>query len=243
MRSQKSYNLGPSKTFFIIKLIIIISVSLSALAALSAPMLKHNYIGYILGLSLDGIKSFYVWQLLTYNFLQPNFGITISFLIHILFNLYIIWAAGTFVVERTSQGQFLFLYLSSAIFTALTTLLVMLISYPHFMFASTSIGVFTTLIAWMMLSPKDARIFLFSAFPIKLSHIVFVLLGINLFSDLSNLQFVNFFAYLSCAIYSYFFSVIVWQRHGPITKFANMEKNLITFFRPIVNRFKRKNKF
>jgi len=119
----------------------------------------------------------------------------------------------------------------------------MLIGYPTYVFASTSIGLYTTLIAWMMLNPKNTRIFLFFAFPIKLSHIVFILLGINLLTDLSNLQFVNFFGYLACSIYSYFFSVIYWYRHGPISHFEKMERSLIYFFRPIMDKLKKRNRF
>ncbi len=240
MHFHRSYNICPSKTPTIIKFMLILILGLSVFSAIITPSLKLNYFGYYLGLSLDGIKHYYFWQLITYNFLQPSYGISIGFLAHLLFNCYIIWFIGCSVIEKTSSLQFALLYLFSTLFSGLVMLLVMYMGYPHLVFASTSIGLYTTLFAWMMVNPKDMRIFLFLAFPIKVMYIVCGLIGISILISLSNLQFVNFFGYLACVIFTYLFSVIFWYRHSPFDFLDKFERNLIYFSRGFFNNIKRR---
>ncbi|MBN2478822.1 MAG: rhomboid family intramembrane serine protease [Parachlamydiales bacterium] len=242
MYNRAGYRIGPHRTPLIIKSILFITIAISVISAVLAPFLKFNYVLYLLSLSLHGIKNFYFWQLITYNFIQPGFGLSISFAVHLFFNTYIIWIIGSAIIEKTSTKSFALLYFLSTLFSGLVMLLVMFLGYKYTMLASSGVGLYTCLIAWMMLNPPDTRIFLFFAIPLKLFWVVLALLGFNLFSNLSSLDMVHFFGYLSSAIFSYFFSIIVWNRHSPFKRLDKLERELIYFSRKIANRSNIKRK-
>ena len=98
MHFHKSYKVGPHKTPYIIKAILVLIAGASILGAIIAPFFQANHLAYFLGLSLSGIKHFFLWQLITYNFIEPGFGINVGFLLKVLFNMYLIWIIGTTVV-------------------------------------------------------------------------------------------------------------------------------------------------
>jgi len=235
------YKVGPLKTPLIVKLLLILTVSISVISAILLPILKINYSAFFLGLSLEGIKNFFLWQLITYNFLEIGFGININFIISLLFNMYLIWITATQIVERTSQIQYLVFYILSTIFSGFVILLTMFLGFKNMIFAGSTVGLYTTLIAWMMLNAKDTRIYLFFAIPLKHYWLVLGLIGFSLFSQLSSMQIVHFFAYLSVSIFAYFYSVIVWFRYSPFDFLNNMERSLIYTFRPIIEKIKKKH--
>lgn len=241
MNFHKSYRIGPPKTPLIIKILLGLIICISIISALIGPFFKANYIGYFLGLSISGFKSFFFWQLVTYNFLQSTYGININFIAQLLFNTYLIWIIGTSVVERISQVQYLIFYLLSTIFSAFVILLIMAIGYHHFIFSGTTISLYATLIAWMMLNPADTKIFLFFAIPLKHYWLVLGLIGFNLLMNLSNMQMVNFFGYLAVSIFAYFYSIIIWNRYSPFHFLHKMERALIYTFKPIIDKFKKRN--
>jgi len=240
MHFHKSYKLGPTTTPLIIKIILGLIISISVLSSLINPFFKNHYIAYFLGLSLSGIKHFFIWQFITYNFLQPGYGININFIISLLFNLYLIWIIGASVIERISQVQFIIFYVLCSIFSAFVMLLIMSVGYPHFIYAEPTISLYAILIAWMMLNPADTRIFLFFTLPMKHYWLVLGLIGFNLLTSLSNMQMVNFFGYLAVSIFAYFYSVIIWNRHSPFHHFHKMEKALIYTCKPIIERIKKR---
>lgn len=240
MHFHKSYKLGPSNTPFIIKTILGIIIGISILNALIAPFINTNYITYLLGLSISGIKNYFYWQFLTYNFLVPAHGINITFIIDLLFNAYLLWIIGTSVIDRISQIQYLIFYILSSVFSGLIMLLIMSIGYPQFIYSGITVSLYGTLVAWMMLNPPDTRIFLFFAIPMRHYWLVLGLIGFNLFSSLTNAQFVNFFGYAAVSIFSYFYSVIVWNRYSPFNSLNKMERSLIYTFKPIIDKFRRK---
>lgn len=240
MPYQKTYKLGPTKTPFILKLIITLILTISIISAILSPFLKTNVIRYLFSLSIPGIKSYFFWQLITYSLLQPGHGIDFSFIISLLFNLYLIWVIGSSVVEKTSQKQFFIFYLLSSIFSALVILLTMLIGYQNYLFSSSTIPLYAILIAWMMLMPSDTKIFLFFALPLKHYFLVLGLICLSLLSTLSSMDLVAFFGYLSVSIFAYFYSVVIFQRYSPFHALNRMERSLIFTTRIIINKFRKK---
>src|SRR3989304_7248444 len=240
MPYKAAYKIGPRKTPLSLKVILLITISLSLISVVLSPFFRFNYPLYFLGLSLQGIKNFYLWQFLSYNFIQPGYGLNIGYLVHLVFNIYLIWTIGALVIEKSSQISFVLLYVFSTIFSGLIMSLIMLLNFKSVLFAGTSVGLYTCLVAWMMLNPPDMKIFLYFAMPIKLSWIVLALLGFNLFIDLSNMDMVHFFGYASAAVFTYFYSVIIWSRHSPFKKFDKLERELIYFFRPKIDKFRKK---
>jgi membrane associated rhomboid family serine protease len=72
--------------------------------------------GQYLALSLDGLKQFYLWQLLTFQFMHAN-------LMHILFNSLAIFFFGRPVENAIGGKNFLALYFSSGIIGGLVQML------------------------------------------------------------------------------------------------------------------------
>lgn len=242
MPDFKSYRIGPTKTPIVIKLLLILILSVSLLTAIATPFLKTNFLQYIFGISLTGVKNLFFWQFLTYSFLQPGYGLDISLIIVLIFNLYLIWMSSTAIVEKTSQIQYLIFYLLSTIFTAFIILLTMLLGYKNAIFSSSTVVLYATLIAWMMMMPKDTKIYLLFAIAMKHYYLVLGLICFNLLSNLSNMDLISFFAYLSVTIFAYFYSVIVWHRHSPFHFLEKMERSLIYMSKTLIDKFSRKNK-
>jgi hypothetical protein len=96
-------------------------------------------------------------------------------------------------------------------------------------------------VAWMMLNSKETRIFLFFILPIKAYWIVLGLIGLNLLSNFSNMQMVPFFTTLTVSLYSYFYSVVIWNRFSPLDHLNRMERYLIYTSRRISSKFNRKD--
>ncbi|KKK95624.1 hypothetical protein LCGC14_2670920, partial [marine sediment metagenome] len=119
-------------------------------------------------------------------------------------------------------------------------LLTMLFGSQNYVFANSTITLYATLIAWMMIVPSDTRIFLFFAIPIKHYWLVLGLIGYNLLSSLSTMQLIPFFAYLSVSLFAYFYAVIVWQRFSPFIHLNKMERRLIYTSRVIAQKFRKK---
>lgn len=235
MHFQKSYKMVPAKTPLIIKTLLGLIVCASMLNAITAMFFKAQYIAYLLGLSLDGFKHYYLWQLATYALPQPAQGITLSFLIELAFNLYLIWIIGSSVLDRISQLQYLIFCVFSSFFSAIVMLCVMATGYPHFIYSGPAILLYATLIAWMMLNPPDTRIFLFFVLPMRHYWPVLGLIGFNLLSNLSNNQIVNFFGYIAVVVFSYFYSVIIWGKLSPFHHFNKMERTLARVFKSKFN--------
>ncbi|NGX57036.1 MAG: hypothetical protein K1060chlam5_01292 [Candidatus Anoxychlamydiales bacterium] len=242
MPHHRAYKIGPVKTPFIIKVLILIMIIASFASAISSIYLKYDYISYFLSLSLIGIKKFFLWQLLTYAFLQPGYGISIGFIAHLLFNMYILWVIGSDVIAKSSKKDFLNVFFSSIIISGLISLLTMYIGYPFYMHATTSVSVYAILIAWMMLSPQNTNIFLLQTTKIKIKWIVLSIVGFNLLINLSDNDFVKFFTYLSASLVSYFYFMIVYLKNGPFKKFHAFERKLMSKFKkPKMKKTKRKN--
>lgn len=241
MQYQRPHRIGPPKTSAVVKFILAFILFISGFVAIVTPFIKSNYLLYLFGLSLEGIKHFFFWQFFTFSLLQPGYGIDINFIIVIIFNLYLIWVSATTIVENTSQKGYFIFYLLSSLFTGLVLFIAMLIGFSNYVFAASTITLYATLVAWMMIVPSDTRIFLFFAIPIKHYWLVLGLIGFNLLSSLSSLQIIPFIAYLSVSVFAYFYSVIVWQRFSPFIHLNKMERRLIYTSRTIAQKFRKKN--
>ncbi len=77
-----------------------------------------------LGLSLDGLRHGYIWQLLTFQFLHGG-------ILHLLLNSWGIYVFGPVVEQAVGRGRFLQLYLLSGIFGGLVHVLGSLVFPIH----------------------------------------------------------------------------------------------------------------
>jgi len=91
---------------------VVFLVQLAASNFPRGPFIEYNYFA----LSLAGLKSGYVWQLLTYQFMHANW-------LHIIFNSIAIYFFGRPVETVLGSRRFLILYFSSGIIGGLVQML------------------------------------------------------------------------------------------------------------------------
>ncbi len=141
-------------------------------------------------------SAFYVWQLVTYQFMHAGF-------MHIFFNLFVLWMFGTELEDKWGKGKFLTFYLLAGIGAGLAQLFVspMLGSIGPTVGASGSI--YGILLAFGLTFP-DRSIFMFPFFiPIKAKYFVLIMVAIELIFGFSMSDGVARFAHLGGALTGY----------------------------------------
>lgn len=228
---QKS--LRPS--FKAVKFLLLITVILTA----SAIAFEKIFIAMgfftpyeLFSLSTLCFSKYFIWQPLTYSFLQPAFyGLSFGFLISFGFQLYLLWMIGNSITQKKGAKGFLTYYFISAIFTAIALIVGHFTFGLPLLYSGASAMTYSLLIAWTILN-AGARLQLLFAIPFKATSLVLGLLAFHLITDLASGSFSNVVAYLSAAFFGYFYTVIVWKETSPFPKFAKIEKFLTSLFYP-----------
>lgn len=221
---MNNYKVGPGSTPMIIKIIL----ALTAIFNILIAVIPQRYAIFFAGLSIEGIKNGFVWQILTNLFIIENPSVTFGFVLHLLFNLAIIWILGSSLIERKGIKHFICLVTVSSLLSSFVALGLLFI-FPRFpIFLGGSIIIYSISIGWLMLH-SDAKIILFSAFPFKGTWLILGLIAINLLSLLSAGAYLHFFTYLSSAFFSYILSLLLWKIHSPFDFLKKMELSIINF--------------
>jgi membrane associated rhomboid family serine protease len=128
-----------------------------------------------LGLSEEGLRRGYLWQLLTFQFL--HFG-----LLHFLLNSLMLYFFGRAIESQLGRGRFLEIYLGGGLLGGLTQGVLGLISPPHFggLTLGASAGV-SALLAVFCLLHRDHSILLFFVLPVRAIHVLWGSLAIAAF--------------------------------------------------------------
>ena len=214
---------GPEKTPPVIKQLIIIT---SLIAILSAGMQSifeqfnlfpgpENY----LSLSWWGLNKGYIWQPLSYLFIQQSQGgLSFYFFLILLFNLYLLWIIGSSVLQMVGKGPFLRLYFIGGIAVGLLTLFSMEITGQFEMLEGMTPALLILLTVWSMAFP-ETEIHLFFLIPIKIKWIVASLLGATLLITLSHWELSQLFLYLFSILIGYGYAVMIqgWYSPFPFT--------------------------
>ena len=176
------------------------------------------YIGPYLVLSASGIRELYLWQFATYLFIHP-FPAAI---IHLAFNLFLIWTFGASLMERIHPKLFFFLFFGSGIMGGLLAWIAMAslnLSTPLF---GSSTALYALLTAWVILNP-EAKLLLFFALPFKASHLLLGLIGLNLLIDLSRSDWIPLAAYIGAILFAYLFIIASCCIRSPFTLLSSFE--------------------
>jgi membrane associated rhomboid family serine protease len=137
-------------------------------------------------------NSFYIWQLITYQFLHANFW-------HIFFNLFVLWMFGTELEDEWGQGKFLTFYLLSGIGAAIVHLLISPLLGTIAPTVGASGAIYGVLLAFGLSYP-DRPIYMFPFFiPIKAKIFVIIMIAIELIFGFSVNDQVARFAHLGGA--------------------------------------------
>ncbi|MFC2130452.1 rhomboid family intramembrane serine protease [Bacteroidota bacterium] len=141
--------------------------------------------------------NFYIWQVLTYQFLHGGFS-------HIFFNMIMLWMFGVELENKWGSRRFLIFYLISGVGAALVQLLIspMLGATGPTLGASGSIyGIFLA----FALSFPDRHIMIFPLFiPIKAKYLILILVAMDFLMGFSSTSNVAHFAHIGGAATGWF---------------------------------------
>lgn len=211
----------------IIIYLIYLQIGISATWMIMKSLSPHYsllYLQHFFGLTLVGIKNFFLWQYITYFLTEPistQFIIGDAFLFAI--KLYMFWIAGTIIAERRSSKSFLFFYATTGILGGVATALAILYWSIPFLFVSSFGVIIGMFIAAMMLSP-DAKIYLLNVFPVQLKTIVIVIFIYSLMRSLSDGNTPYTINIITTAIVSYLYTIFFWKSRGPFSHLHAFEE-------------------
>jgi len=215
-----------------LKKLLYLTIFTSLFVVLCEPFFQYFSIPYtpktILGLSKIGLHHSYVWQLITYPFVEIGIDVSSTFSLFIVFlKLYFLWFLGSFLVMRLGERTFLW-------FTIATTLITGSLVWLSFLFDSQShyvSGLTPLLLAmftlWTFFDTKR-QIFIFSIFPIECRYLFAIVIGILFFlSDLS----LTTLTYLTTPILiAYLYGLYAHDLESPFTSWHPFERKLKAFF-------------
>jgi membrane associated rhomboid family serine protease len=154
---------------------------------------------YYLGLMPLG-HGFYLWQLITYQFMHANF-------LHLLFNMVFgLWMFGMEVENTWGSKKFLTFYLLCGVAAGISQLILAPIIEPSQTLGPTvgaSGAVFGVLIAFGMMFP-DRYIYIYFLLPIKAKYFVMILIALGVLSVGGNDNVANL-AHLGGAVAGYLY--------------------------------------
>ncbi len=244
MDNSQAFRLGPRATPKIIKWTIIATLILSFFSLISNDLFTQVFHTYspqhLFSLTTWGIRNFFIWQFISYLFIQPlaGGGISMALILHVFFNLYLLWAIGSSLIQDRGKKHFIGLYFGGAIFVGLIAYMCLFLVGSALPFAGAITSIYILLIAWAFLFP-EANVMLFLLFPVRAKWLVFGLIAVNLFLDFSNGNSLSFLVTLGAMLYGYFYSVLAWEILGPFYRLHKIEKRIIYFKRKMRARFKK----
>ncbi len=192
-----------------IKVIILLTGGLSLLSSIMMSM-GHLFPQLLLTLSTWGMQHFFLWQLVTYIFVQPV-PLSLTFFINLFFSLYLIWMIGSAIFTSRGARSFYILYFGGTLAAGLAAYAFL----PHGqIFAGNGAPLFALLLAWVFLFP-EIRIYVFLTFPVKAKYLVGGYLGIRFLLDLTQGQFFSCAAYLASALVGYLYALLFWEIQSP----------------------------
>ena len=142
-----------------------------------------------LALSIHGLKSGQIYQLVTAMFMHGSFS-------HIFFNMWALYIFGSIVAPILGGNRFMALYLISGLTGNLLWLFANFNSpQPAFLLGASG-AVFGVMLAVAMLTPQVRFMMLFFPTPVKVTTLIIVYAMIEIFSELGRLG-VNNIAHLA----------------------------------------------
>lgn len=217
----------------IIRYLIIATCSITFLAALSNPLFHHYFnttAPYdFLALSWKGITSFYFWQPVSYVFVHNSTGgVSLSTLIELLFNMYMLWIAASALTERLEGTTIFKIYLIAALAGGLTALPFLSMGFgPSLNGAGPA--VFSLLLLWTLFSPENEMLLL-GNFTVKLKWLTLSLLGISIALDLSVFNIPSAIAYFAGSLTGYLYGITVCNLEGCYPGTRYLDQTVRTVF-------------
>ncbi len=229
------YNFGPLETPKGLKWLIFLTLTVSLITALVDPVYIYFYhfpgLEYLFGLSREGLHQIFLWQPVTYLFVHDIWsgGITLSFLITLGFNMYILWIVGAQICERLGTANFVYFYIISGAIAGLLSLVATPYNYILVGPWASLLAIFTL---WAMLGP-DHEVLLFFLIPIKVKWLFVCVTAALLLITLSHLDLSSFILYFIAVLSAYLCGTVRWQLSAPFEFLHPFDRLLYRFNRLI----------
>jgi len=220
MTYTASYGIGPGTTPKIIRNLIIATCILSVFCALVNVLfvyyLQVQSPQALLSLSWSGLKQGYIWQPVSYFFVQSSggSGISFSFFLELFFNMYVLWIIGSNTVETVGSSAFVRFYLIVGALVGLATILTAPLVQGYTTIAGSTPPVLATLFVWAMMHPESELQFFF-LLPIKAKWLIAAIFGFFLLSSLSRLDFATLILTTYSFMFAYFYATTIWRLETP----------------------------
>lgn len=170
---------------------------------------------YYLGLSWAGIQSFFLWQPISFLFVHHGQGgLSLGFLIELLFNMYLLWMMGTAVAQHLGDRAFVSIYLASGVMAGLASLAAMALLGSYGILLGAGPAVYGILAVWATLFPEQELILFFSI-RVRAKWLFVGLITLIALMDLSQGQMIGVVEVLTGALTGYLLGIIGWDLRGP----------------------------
>ena len=225
MNNFASFSLGPTATPKIIKSLIVLSL-LIAIASIGIQELTEIFNIFpgpqtFLSLSWWGFYHGYLWQIVTFVFIQNPSQVTLSFSFLFLLGakIYALWIVGCTLIQIIGNKTFLLLYFLGSLLAGLLTLLSMKFTGQYEMIEGMAPAIIIMTTVWAMALP-ETKVLLFSLLSIKTKWIGILILGYILLTDLINWQLSSLILTLTSISVGYAYSTLFqeWTSPFPITE-------------------------
>ena len=209
--------------FWMTPLLVAVNVAVFLVESILPPEALQNFQD-IFALSLPGLLSGYLWELLSYAFLHAN-------LTHILLNMLGLWFGGRMLEPYIGGWRILILYVFAALLGGIAQLL---FSLGQSTLIGASGAVFGIIVAFAAIFPHADLIVVFLVLPVRLRAriMAWILIGYTVaFMTLGIMPYVGYAAHLGGALGGFLFA-----RIGGFAAPSFIEQKLIRLGRRFLRR-------
>lgn len=231
MTYTSAYTLGPGNTPASVRWLILATCCISIVCALLNPLFTQFFQiqgpNTFFSLSWYGLKNGYLWQPLTYLFVENGvLGLSFELLITLFFQMYILWMMGSSLAEKVGGYRFIVFYFAVGALTGLATILSApaFSQYPFLMGPTASI--LALWVIWTMMHPGSELLFFF-LIPIKAKWLLALVFSGLLLVSLSQGSFSGLVLYLTSGMTGYLYGVLVWGMEGPFEWTQKVDDGLL----------------
>lgn len=159
--------------------LVVINVIFFILQIVIASLFSFRIESYLGLIPQKVVSDFWIWQLFSYMFLHSPQNI-----LHILFNMYLLWIFGIAIEEEWGGKEFLKYYLFSGVGAGISILILNYFQVPWSLTIGASGAIYALLLAFGIIYP-NAEILLFFIIPMKAKYAVLLFGSFEFFMTLS----------------------------------------------------------
>lgn len=184
---------------------------------------------HLFGLSWGGLKSLYIWQVVTCFLVQPlSLGVTFPFMLKLALCLYLIWTIAPLVANEYGERTFLFLSLGSGVCAAVIPLFFLLPQHSSPLLLGSGPVVFGLLSFWALLHPNQELVLL-NQWRVEVRWVSAAVLGGGILLSLSYGYWIYVTSLFSAISYAFGYSFLVCQKVPPLLSFFSQKFNSYAF--------------